>query len=185
EILVRIFHPRGAVNHQARGFQIRSHFRELELQTLKFVEALSELLSLARIGKRTFKRAARHADHLRANPDAAFVKSFDRNFVATAYFSQHVFLRHKAFFQNQFSRRRGANTELVFFFTDGEAFEVLFYNEGGDAAITSFRIRVRDQHEDFRFLAVVDLELAAIHAKVIAAIDGTLLHRERISAGSS
>ena len=157
----------------------------MELQALELVQAFAELLSLARVDKRAFQRAARDPDHLRPDTDAAFIKSFDRNFIALTEFTQHVFFRHKAFFQNQFGGGRRANAELVFFLTDSESFEVLLDNERGDAAITGFGVRVREQHKDFRFLAVRDPELAAVQDEVVAAIYRTRLQGESVRAGSS
>ena len=61
---------------------------------------------------------------------------------------------------------------VCFFFADRESFEVLFDDKSGDAAIAGFGICIREQHENFGFLAVGDPEFAAVHQEVIAVIDG-------------
>src|SRR5258708_14168178 len=96
-----VFHAGSVINHQARRFDFGCHLRDLELDPLKFRNRLPELRALLRIFRSAFPRAARYAQHLRANPNAAFVQRFDRDFVSLADFAEHVLFRHTAIFQNQ------------------------------------------------------------------------------------
>ena len=121
-----VFHARRVVNHQPRGFQLRGHLGKLKLHALKLIDRFAKLLALAGVSNCRVERAARDADHLRADADAAFVQSFNRSLVALADFAQHVLFRHLAVFQNQFGRRRSANAELVFFLADRKPCETLF-----------------------------------------------------------
>src|SRR5205823_6681339 len=50
--LSRIAQPRRVVDHQTPGLNLRRHFRQLKLHTLKIGNDLAELLSLTRVSKR-------------------------------------------------------------------------------------------------------------------------------------
>ena len=75
------------------------------------------------------ERAARQADHLRANGDAALVQRLDGDLVAFAHLAQHVFLRHAAVVQDQFAGGGSAETQLVFLLADLEAGEIALDQE--------------------------------------------------------
>ena len=124
--------------------------------------------------RRVLPRAARDAQHLRADADAAFVQSFNGNLVTLADFSEHVLLGNFAIFQNQFASGRGADAQLVFFLADRESGKILFDDESGDALVPSRRITRGEEHEDSSFLGIGDPQLAAVE-NVIAAFEFRLV----------
>ena len=103
EVHSRIFHAGGVVDHEPGGFDLGGHLRNLELDALEIGERLAELFALLRVFGGELPGAARDADHLRADADAAFVQSFDRDLVAFAGLAEHVFFGHAAIFENQFA----------------------------------------------------------------------------------
>ena len=114
-----------------------------------------------------FPGAAGDTDHLRADADAAFVERFDGDFVAFAGLAKNVFFGHAAVFKNQFAGGRRANAELVFFFADGEAGEILFDQKCSDAFVSGRGIESGEEHEESGFFAVRDPELAAVENIVL------------------
>ena len=109
---------RGVVDQQARGFDLGGHLREFELHALEVGDRLAELLALLGVGDGVIERALREAGHLRADGDAAFVQSLDRDLVALADFAEHVGGGDAAVVENQLASGRRANAELVFLLAD-------------------------------------------------------------------
>ena len=97
--------------------------RQFELDALKLGDRLAELLALLGVGDGVVERAAGQADHLRADPDAAFVQRLDGDLVALADLAEHVCLRHAAVVQDQLAGGRGAEAQLVLFLADLETRE--------------------------------------------------------------
>src|SRR5439155_810622 len=125
-----ITHARGIVDQKARGFDFSSHFRQLELHTLKVTDGLAKLLALTGVGDGVIERATRQANHLRANGDPAFVERLDGDLVPLAHFTHHVLARHAAIVENQLARGRRAEAQLVLLFA---------YLEAGKAALDEKR----------------------------------------------
>ncbi len=175
---------RGVVNEQARGFHVGRHAREVHLDSLEVGDRLAELFPLLGIGGRLLQRAAGQPDHLRADADAALVQRLDGNFVALADLPHHIRFRDPAVIQDQLARGGCAYPELVLLLANGEAGEIPFDDEAGDAAIPGFRFCVCEHEEDAGFVAVCDPELAAVQDVVAALLGGASGQREGIRAGA-
>ncbi len=130
------------------------------------------------------ERAAGQADHLRADGDAAFVQSFDGDFIAFAEFAENVFAGDAAVVENQFAGGRGAEAELVFLLADLEAGEIALDEEGGDAAVSGGGIGIGEHEEEAGFGGVGDPELAAVEQEMIAALNGGGGEGEGVGAGT-
>src|SRR5207244_11121891 len=77
----------------------------------------------------------------------------------------------------------GADAEFVFFFAEGEAGRLLFYEEGGDALVAGGGIEGGEDDVEAGFFGVGDPELLAIEDVVVAAFDGAGLEGEGVGAG--
>src|SRR3954469_4471684 len=164
-----IFHARSVVDHQPRRFDLSRHLRQLKLNSLKFGNALAELLALLRVLGGVLPCPTRHTQHLRANADAAFVQSFNRDLVALADFAQHVILRNPAVFQNQFARGRSANPEFVFLLSNCETGEFFLNNKSRNSLVSRRWINGCKQHKDSSLFCIGDPKLAAVQ-NVIASL---------------
>ena len=100
---------RGVIDQQARRLQFRGHDGQVPLHHLELRDGLAELLALPGVSGGMFQRAARQADHLRADADAALVERLDGDLVALAHLAHHVFPRHAAVVQDQLAGRGRAN----------------------------------------------------------------------------
>ena len=103
--------------------------------------ALPNCLPLFRVGDRRVERAAREADHLRADADASFVERLDRDLVALADLAEDVRRRHPAVLEDQLAGAAGADAELVFLLADGEPGDAALDEERSDAAVAGVRDR--------------------------------------------
>ncbi len=112
------------------------------------------------------------AGHLRADGDAAFVQSFDGDFVALADFAEHVGGGDAAIVEDQFTGGRGADAELVFLFADFEAGEFALDHEACDAAITEIGVGVGEEEVEAGFGGVGDPHFAAGDQEVAFGGDG-------------
>src|SRR5881296_630928 len=108
---------------------------------------LSELLPLLRVLERRGEGAARHADHLGADPDAPGVQRLDHHFVPHAHLTHHVRCRDLAALEDQLARARGADAELVLFLADAESPEASLHREGGDPLVALGEVAVREHDE--------------------------------------
>ncbi len=111
----------GVVDHETRGFYLGSDFGDFELHALKISNTLAELLAFAGVLEGVFQRAFRQAEHLRGDADAAFVQSFDGDFIAFADFAHDLTFADGDIFEDQFAGGGSADAEFVFFLTDAEA----------------------------------------------------------------
>ena len=145
---------------------------------------LAELLALARVRHGMVQRAARQADHLRADGDAPFVQRLDGDLVALAHGADHVLLRHAAVVQNQLAGGRSANAQLVFFLAHLESRKLALDQKRRDAAVSGIRIGVGEQQEQSRFGGVGDPQLAAGEQKMVARIHRARGQRERVRSRS-
>ena len=91
---------------------------------LKLGDGFAELMALFHVGGGSLERARSHPDHLRANPDPAFVQRLDRDLVALPDRPEHVFLGHAAPIEDQLGGARRPDAQLVLLLADREAGEV-------------------------------------------------------------
>ena len=145
-----VFEAGGVVSHQPRGFDVGGQAGKLKLDSLKLGDGLAELLAFLGVSDGVFERAARHAEHLRADADAALVERFDRHFVTLADFAQHVRLGNAAIFQDQFARGGGADPQLVLLLAHAEARGVALDQERGDPLVAELGIDGRKEDEQTR-----------------------------------
>ena len=129
------------------------------------------------------ERALGEADHLGADRDAAFVQRLDGNPVALSDVAEHVRGWHHALVEEQLAGAAGADAELVFLFSDGEAGESSFDHECGDAAVAGVRIRIGEHDEEGRFGRVADPQFAAGEHPLGASGLRARRQGERIAAG--
>ena len=83
----------------ARGLEQAAHFGELELDRLELADGFAELFTRLHVADRGFVGALRNAEHLGADSDAALVQGFDRDLVAFADLTDHIFFGHLAVFE--------------------------------------------------------------------------------------
>ena len=144
--------------------------------------ALPNCLPLLGERDRRVERAARDADHLRADADAAGVERLDRDLVALADRAEHVLLRHLACVEEQFGGAAGADAELVLLLPHGESLEAALDNERRDPLVAGRRVHGREDDEDPRLGAVRDPELPAVEQILAVLLDGARREAERIRA---
>ena len=130
-----------------------------------------------------FPGAPSHAQHLRADADAAFVQRFDGDLISLAHFAEQVGLGHFAIFQDQLAGGGSANAQLVFFLTDAEAGKVFLDDKGSDAFVSGGRIDRGHENENPRFLAVGDPKFAAVQNVSAALQFSARLQGKGIRAG--
>src|ERR1700675_1318667 len=138
--------PGGLIREQPRGFDLRGHIRELELNGLKFGDSFAELFALLRIPKRAFVGALRHAKPERSDRDAAAVENLKAVDEAFAFLAEKVFRGHAAISENDFGSVARAQAEFVFLFAGAKAGSSLLDDERGNAV--AFLRRVGDGHAD-------------------------------------
>src|SRR5205085_4374256 len=80
--------------------------------------------------------------------------------------------------------RGSAYAELVLLLADREALETFLDDEGRDAAVARLRVRVGEDDEQPRLVAVRYPELLTGQLVVVAAIYGARLHGEGVGAGA-
>ena len=143
--------PGGVVDQQARRFHLRRHLRQFELHALEFADGLAELLALPGVGDGVLQRAARQADHLRADRDAPLVQRLDRDLVALARLRPCTFSRGTRQLSRISSQVEDARSpSLSSFLPDLEAGELALDQERRDALVSGLRIGVGEQQEEAR-----------------------------------
>ena len=100
------------------------------------------MLALPGVADGVIQRAARQADHLRPDGDAALIQRFDSYLVSLAHLAEHIRFRHGAVVQNQLAGGGGAKAELVLFLADLKAREFALDKKRRDAAIACAGIGV-------------------------------------------
>src|SRR5438874_3632106 len=178
--LARGFEPRRVVYHQPGSLELGGGLRQLELDGLKFPDRLAELLPLLRVLERRREAAARHADHLRPDPDAAGVQRFDRHLVSEAHLAHHVCRGDLAAVEDQLARAGRPDAELVLLLADREPPEAPFHREGGDPLVALGEVAVREHDEQPRLGAVGDPQLAAFQYPCVGAPGGAGLEPEGV-----
>jgi hypothetical protein len=148
---------------------VHRHFRELELNTLKFGDRFAELPALPGVGDGMLKGAVGKADKLSPNGDTAAVQRFNGYFVSFAQLAEDVGGVDAAVVQDDFAGRGTADSEFVLLPADGQAGSITFDEKTGDAAVASLGIDRREDQEEARFGGVGYPEFAA-GQQVIATI---------------
>jgi hypothetical protein len=101
--------------------------RNLKLNALKIGERLAELLAFLCVFRRELPGTACNSNHLSADADTAFIQSLNGDLVSLARFAQNIFFGNFAIFEDEFTSGGSADTEFVFFFSDGKSGEIFFY----------------------------------------------------------
>ena len=91
-----------------------------------------------------FQRTPGEPEHLRSDPDPAFVQSLDRDLVPFPDLPEHRVRRDRTIVQDQLTRRRCADAELILFLPNLKPGGVPFDEEAGNALVPGFGIRVRE-----------------------------------------
>ena len=113
------------------------------------------------------------------------VQGFDGDLVAFADLAEHVRFRHHAIFENELVGARCADAELVFFFPDGETFEVALDDKRGNAFVARVRIHGGEDDEQARFSAVGNPQLGSREPVPVAVVvlSRAARERERVAPG--
>ncbi len=146
--------PCGLIREQARGFDLRGHVRQLELNRLKFGDGFAELLALLGVTHGAFVSALRHAQAERGNGNAAAVENLQAVDEAFAFFAEQIFRRDVAIGENDFAGVAGAQPELVFFLAGLEAGRSLLDDERGNAVALLCGVGDGHAHADVGVVAV-------------------------------
>ena len=155
-VIVRtIVRPGGLVDEQTRGFELRRHLRELELDTLKLSDRPAELPAGFTVLNRFVQSSLREADRGGADAAPQEIESRKGDFQSFALFAeQRVFTHdavgkfdhadrmrreHLSFFFDEQSRRIGRKQKSA------DAFGFFFRRGGGENDVVVGDARVRDE----------------------------------------
>src|SRR5690606_13109080 len=177
----------GAAGHH-RGI----HVGELALHQLELADRLAELLALVDVGNHHVhagahdpQRPTREYRPLEVEPAHQHVGTApDAGFGIVADAAQHVLGRDLAVVEDQLAGGAAAHAHLVELLRHREAGEVLFDEEGGDAARAGLEVVLGIDDEDVGIRSVGDPELGAVEHPAVAAEVGAQLHRYHVGAGA-
>ena len=169
ERLAGVAQARRVVDGEPRGFDVDRRARELVLHGLELGDRLAELLPLLRVLDGVIERAARQADHLRADADASLVQRFDGRLVALADLAEHVGLRARGSLREMSSHVLLARIpSLSSFLPTVKPANAALDDERGDAAIARLGIHRREDQEDVRLVPLVIQSLRPVSDVAVA-----------------
>ena len=135
------------------------------------------------VGDGVIERAARQADHLRADGDAAFVQRLDGDLVALARLRPCTFSRGTRQLSRISSQVEDARRpSLSSFLPTWKPGKLALDQEGRDAFVAGLRIGVGEEQEEARLGGVGDPQLAAVEQEVVAVVLGARGHGEGVGA---
>ena len=178
----RVAQRRRVPDELARGFDLRRHVGELEIDRLMLDERLAEARPLARVGERRVERRARHADRLRRDADAPRLEIRERDPVALAFAPEQIRGGHPAVLEDDLRGVGGALAELLLDARDDVARRRGLDEERRDALLARVLVGDREHDGDVGVLAGRDELLDAVQHEVRALALGA--RRDRRGVGS-
>src|SRR5208282_5394192 len=110
---VMVLEPSGVMHQPSGSFEVGRHLGELELDRLKAIDWLAELLPLAGVADRLLQRPARAAERQRAGDDADLRQQFAHMRLAITFLAAEAMaVRHEAVVQSKLGSRQRPDAHL-------------------------------------------------------------------------
>src|SRR5699024_6245154 len=150
------------VYQQFHCFYFCCHVSQFELCVLHLTDFFAELFSFHYVFYAFVDGAFCQTQSLRSYTNTAAVQCLHCDLEALTFFAQQVFFRDSAVFKDQFACCATTDTHFSFFFTDGEAGCVFFYDKCGDTSCTFGFICHCDDYICISIASVCDEHFCAV-----------------------
>jgi len=177
-----VLQARGVVDQLARGFDLRGHVGQEELQRLVLEDRLAEGDALLAVGPRDVERRAGHADALTGEADAPAFQARQRDLQALAFVADQVGHRHAAVLEQDLRRVAGVLAGLVFQARHGVAGRGGGHDGGADALLARGLVGHRHHDRHIARLGAGDELLDALEYVDVAVSAGRRLQAARFGA---